>query len=202
MAKRFFDVILSILGLVILFPPHLVISILIKLDSQGPVLFVQDRVGLHNSDFKIYKYRTMFSDSDKLSNLTIGEGDSRVTKIGYYLRKYKIDEFPQLINVLIGNMSLVGPRPEIRKYVNYYSKEDMEILNIKPGITCNASLKYVNETEILEQSKNPEKFYIEEILPDKIKINKVYMNNSNIFVDFKILFKTFYQLLSKFISLD
>jgi lipopolysaccharide/colanic/teichoic acid biosynthesis glycosyltransferase len=139
----------------------------------------------------------MFIDSDKSGLLTLGEEESRVTKIGYYLRKYKIDEFPQLINVLIGNMSFVGPRPEIRKYVNYYLKDDMEILNIKPGITGYASLKYINETEILEKVENPEKLYIEKIMPDKIRINKIYMNTNNILIDFKIIIKTIYKILSQ-----
>lgn len=197
MVKRIFDVIFSLLGLIILLPLHLVISILIKLDSYGPVLYVQGRVGLHNSDFQIYKYRTMFVDSDKQGLLTLGEDESRVTKIGFYLRKYKIDEFPQLINVLNGTMSFVGPRPEIRRYVNYYSKDDMEILKIKPGITGYASLKYINETEILEKAENPEKFYIEEIMPDKIRINKIYINNNNIFIDLKIIVETIYKMLSQ-----
>ena len=142
----------------------------------------------------------MFVDSDKLGLLTLGENESRVTKIGFYLRKYKIDEFPQLINVFIGNMSFVGPRPEIRKYVNYYSNEDMEILNVKPGVTGYASIKYINETEILENSENPEKFYIEKVMPDKIRINKIYINHNNIFIDFGIIIKTIYKLLSQFIS--
>lgn len=197
MLKRIFDVIFSSLGLVLLLPLHLLLSILIKLDSKGPVLYVQDRVGLLNSDFKIYKYRTMYMDSDKISLLTLGEDDARVTKIGYYLRKYKIDEFPQLLNVLIGNMSFVGPRPEIRKYVNYYSKEEMQILKIKPGITGYASIKYINETEILEQSEDPEKVYIEEIMPDKIKLNKVYISNNNILIDFIIIIKTLFKMVSQ-----
>lgn len=199
MLKRVFDVIFSSLGLIVLFPLHVLVYFLIKLDSKGPVLFVQNRVGRYNTDFKIYKYRTMFVDSDKRGLLTLGEDESRITKIGYYLRKYKIDEFPQLINVLIGNMSFVGPRPEIRKYVNYYSKSDMEILKIKPGITGFASLKYMNETEILEKAQDPEKKYIDEIMPDKIRINKIYINNNNIFIDFKIIIRTIYKMFSQFI---
>ncbi|MBT8394333.1 MAG: sugar transferase [Bacteroidia bacterium] len=198
MLKRIFDVTFSFLGLIILLPLHLIISVLIKLDSPGPVLYVQDRVGLHNSDFKIYKYRSMFVDSDKLGLITLGEDESRITKIGFYLRKYKIDEFPQLINVLIGNMSFVGPRPEIRKYVNYYSKDDMEILKIKPGVTGYASIKYINETEILEQSVDPEKVYIEEIMPDKIKLNKIYIKKSNLFIDFVLIVRTLFRMVSRF----
>lgn len=194
MLKRIFDIFFSLLGILILLPLHLLIAILIKINSKGPVLYVQNRVGLLNSEFKIYKYRTMYLDSDKLGLLTLGEEDSRVTKIGYYLRKYKIDELPQLINVLIGNMSFVGPRPEIRKYVNYYSKIDMEILNIKPGITGYATIKYINESEILEQSTNPEKLYIEEIMPDKIKLNKIYINKNNIIIDTIIILRTLYNV--------
>lgn len=197
MLKRIFDVIFSFLGLILLLPLHVVISILIKLDSHGPVLFVQDRVGQFNSKFKIYKYRTMFADSDKLGLLTLGEDESRVTKIGFYLRKYKIDEFPQLINVLIGNMSFVGPRPEIRKYVNYYSNDDKEILKIKPGITGFASIKYINETEILEKAEDPEKVYIEEIMPDKIKLNKIYIKKNNILIDLHIIMKTLLKLVMR-----
>ena len=197
MLKRIFDIIFSSLGLILLSPLHILIAILIKLDSKGPVLYVQDRVGLLNSDFKIYKYRTMYLESDKLGLLTLGEEDSRVTKIGFYLRKYKIDELPQLMNVLIGNMSFVGPRPEIRKYVNYYSKEDMQILNIKPGVTGYASIKYINETEILEKAENPEKIYIKEIMPDKIKLNKVYISKNNIIIDFIIIIKTLFKMISR-----
>ena len=197
MLKRIFDIIFSSLGLILLSPLHILIAILIKLDSKGPVQYVQDRVGQFNSNFKIYKYRTMYVESDKLGLLTLGEEDARVTKIGFYLRKYKIDELPQLMNVLIGNMSFVGPRPEIRKYVNYYSKEDMQILKIKPGVTGYASIKYINETEILEQSSDPEKVYIEEIMPDKIKLNKAYINKNTIIIDFIIIIKTLSKMVSR-----
>jgi len=196
MLKRIFDVFFSFLGLILLLPLHIVICILIKLDSHGPVLYVQDRVGQFNSDFKIYKYRTMFIDSDKLGLLTLGENETRVTKIGFFLRKYKIDEFPQLINVLIGNMSFVGPRPEIRKYVNYYSNDDMEILKIKPGITGFASIKYINEPEILKKSEDPEKEYIEEIMPDKIKLNKIYIKKNSILIDLYIIIRTLLKLVT------
>lgn len=200
MIKRIFDITFSILGLLVISPALILIAIIIKIDSQGPILYIQDRVGIFNTDFKIYKFRTMYIESDKLGDLTLGDEDARVTKVGYYLRKYKLDELPQLINVLIGNMSFVGPRPEIRKYVNYYSQEDMEILNIKPGITGYASMKYVNEAEILENSENPEKVYIEEIMPDKIKINKLYIKNNNIFIDFKIIIKTIYKMVLQFLT--
>jgi len=166
------------------------------MDSKGPVLFNQVRVGLNNKDFKIFKFRTMRLGSDKLGLLTVGDKDPRITRIGYFLRKYKLDEFPQLFNVLIGNMSFVGPRPEVRKYVNLYSKEDLEILNVKPGITDYASIKYRNEVELIKQIDNPEKIYIEEIMPEKIKINKLYINNNNLFIDIKIILKTFATILT------
>jgi len=197
MLKRIFDIFFSLLGLILLLPLHVLLSILIKIDSNGPVFFVQDRVGLFNLDFKIYKYRTMYEESDKNGLLTLGDDDWRVTNIGFYLRKYKIDELPQLINVLIGNMSFVGPRPEIRKYVNYYSNDDMQILNVKPGITGYASIKYINETEILEQSEDPEKIYIEEIMPDKIKLNKMYIKKNNILIDLFIISKTLFKMISR-----
>jgi len=170
MLKRLFDIIFALIGLISLSPILVIISLLILLDSKGPVLFNQVRVGLNNKDFKIFKFRTMRLGSDKLGLLTVGDKDPRITRIGYFLRKYKLDEFPQLFNVLIGNMSFVGPRPEVRKYVNLYSKEDLEILNVKPGITDYASIKYRNEVELIKQIDNPEKIYIEEIMPEKILI--------------------------------
>ncbi|MEO8933450.1 MAG: sugar transferase, partial [Xanthomarina sp.] len=164
--------------------------VLIKLESKGPVFYRQTRVGINNKDFKIFKFRTMLTDSDKKGLLTLGDRDPRVTKTGYFLRKYKLDELPQLINVLIGNMSFVGPRPEVRKYVNYYSQEDLAILNVKPGITDYASIMYRNEAELLKEASNPEQFYIESIMPKKIELNKKYINNPGPFTDFKIIIKT------------
>lgn len=195
MIKRIFDVIFSIISLLVFSLVLILIAIIIKIDSKGPVFYIQDRVGRYNVDFKIFKFRTMYEESDKLGDLTLGDEDARVTKIGYFLRKYKLDELPQLINVLIGDMSFVGPRPEIRKYVNYYSIDDMQILDIKPGVTGYASLKYINEAEILEKSGNPEKVYIEEIMPDKIRINKIYIKNNSIIIDFKIIIRTGYKML-------
>ncbi len=196
MIKRLFDIIFSLIGLIILSPILILIAIFIKIDSKGPIFFRQLRVGRYNKDFKIFKFRTMQIDSDKLGLLTVGDKDPRVTKVGYFLRKYKFDEFPQLINVLIGNMSFVGPRPEVRKYVNFYSEEDLQILNVKPGITDYASIKYRNEAEIIKQANDAEKAYIEDIMPKKIKLNKVYLDNNNILTDIKIIFKTFLSILS------
>lgn len=191
MTKRLFDIFFSFIGLVILFPLLLIIAILIKIDSKGPVFYLQNRVGQNNTDFKIFKFRTMKVNADKLGLLTVGDKDPRVTKIGYYLRKFKLDELPQLINVMIGNMSFVGPRPEVRKYVDYYSESDREILKMKPGITDFASIEYRNEVEILKKASNPEKVYVEEIMPEKIKLNKLYLKKYSLLTDIKIILKTF-----------
>ena len=196
MIKRLFDIIFSLIGLIILAPILILIAICIKIDSKGPVFFRQLRVGRYNTDFKIFKFRTMKIDSDKLGLLTVGDKDPRITKVGYFLRKYKFDEFPQLINVLLGNMSFVGPRPEVRKYVNLYSEDDLLILNALPGITDYASIKYRNEAEIIRQATDAEKAYIEDIMPEKIKLNKKYIDNNNILTDIKIIIKTFLSILS------
>lgn len=196
MIKRLFDIIFSLIGLIFLSPILILIAICIKIDSKGPVFFRQLRVGRYSKDFKIFKFRTMQIDSDKLGLLTVGDKDPRVTKVGYFLRKYKLDEFPQLINVLVGHMSFVGPRPEVQKYVNFYTEEDLQILNVKPGITDYASIKYRDEAEIIRQAKDAEKAYVEDIMPEKIKLNKEYINNNNIFIDIKIILKTFLSIIS------
>lgn len=196
MIKRIFDILFSGIGLILLFPVLIIISILIIIDSKGPIFFKQTRVGQFNRDFKIFKFRTMHVDSHKMGLLTVGDKDPRVTKMGYFLRKYKLDEFPQLINVFLGTMSFVGPRPEVRKYVDYYSKDDLQIFNAKPGITDLASIEYRNEAELIKKAIDPEKVYIEEIMPAKIKLNKVYLSNNNIFTDIKIILKTFVSILS------
>ncbi|MFD2823599.1 sugar transferase [Lacinutrix iliipiscaria] len=190
MIKRLFDIVFSCIGLIILSPILLVIAILIKLESKGSIFYKQVRVGRHNQDFKIFKFRTMFIGSDKKGLLTLGDKDSRVTKVGYYLRKYKLDELPQLINVLIGNMSFVGPRPEVRKYVDHYSKDDLEIFKIKPGITDYASIAFRDEAELLKATNHPEKLYIEDIMPKKIALNKKYLNNNSLIADIKIICQT------------
>lgn len=196
MIKRLFDIIFSLIGLIFLSPILILIAICIKIDSKGPVFFRQLRVGRYSENFKIFKFRTMQIDSDKLGLLTVGDKDPRVTKVGYFLRKYKLDEFPQLINVLVGHMSFVGPRPEVQKYVNFYTEEDLQILNVKPGITDYASIKYRDEAEIIRQAKDAEKAYVEDIMPEKIKLNKEYINNNNIFIDIKIILKTFLSIIS------
>ncbi|OBQ52566.1 glycosyl transferase [Tamlana sp. s12] len=195
--KRCFDFVFALIGLVLLSPFFVIIIILIKFDSPGPVLFIQKRVGKNNIDFNIYKFRTMRVKSDNKGLLTIGNHDSRITKAGYILRRYKIDEFPQLINIIIGDMSFVGPRPELRHYVNYYNEDIMKIFQVRPGITGLASLKYRNEVELLENADDPEKFFIETIIPDKLKYNKEYIKKRNFFFDLKLIGLTIIQVITK-----
>lgn len=197
MIKRSFDVILSIVGLILLCPLLILISLLITLDSKGSIFFIQGRVGKNNKDFDIFKFRTMHVQSQKKGLLTLGNRDSRVTKIGYFLRRYKIDEFPQLINILKGDMSFVGPRPELRYYVNFYNDDDLKIFSVKPGITGLASLKYRNEVELLKAAKNPEDFYIKTIIPDKLRFNKMYIEQRNFFFDIKLICITIFKVISK-----
>ena len=196
MIKRLFDIVFSLIGLILLLPLLLIIALIIKVESKGSVFYKQVRVGKNNTNFKIFKFRTMFIGSDKKGLLTVGNKDPRVTKTGYFLRKYKLDELPQLINVLLGNMSFVGPRPEVRHYVNFYSKDDLIILTVKPGITDYASIYFRNEVEILKASDNPEKLYIEQILPKKIALNKQYIENNSLFTDIKIILKTILTIIS------
>ena len=187
---RFFDLILSLLGLVLLIPLFLVISILIVLDSKGGILFLQKRVGKNNADFRLVKFRTMFTGSEKKSSLTVGNKDRRITHAGALLRKYKLDELPQLINVLAGDMSMVGPRPEVRKYVELYTDEQKKVLFVKPGITDYASIEYINENELLANSADPEITYIRQIMPAKLELNLKYLQNPGIKNYFKIIGRT------------
>src|SRR5690606_15215814 len=156
MIKRTFDLVFSVIGLLVLSPILLLIAFLIKIDSKGPVFFIQERVGKHNKNFSIYKFRTMYTASQNQGLLTLGNHDSRITRVGFFLRRYKIDELPQLINILIGNMSFVGPRPDLRYFVNFYNEGDYIVFSAKPGLTGFASLKYCNEAELLNASENPE----------------------------------------------
>lgn len=187
---RFFDFILSLVGLVVLAPIFIVLAIWIKIDSKGPVFYKQVRVGQNGIDFGLFKFRSMVVDADKKGLITVGGRDPRITRSGYFIRKYKLDELPQLINVLVGDMSLVGPRPEVRKYVDLYTDEQQKALSVKPGITDYASIEYMDENEILGKSSDPEKTYIEEIMPEKIKYNMKYILNKNISEYFKIIFLT------------
>lgn len=190
MPKRFFDIFFSIVGIVILSPILLIISIWIILDSRGGVLYLQNRVGRNNKDFKLFKFRTMQTGADQKGLLTVGSKDLRITKAGYYLRKYKIDELPQLFNVLFGNMSFVGPRPEVRKYVELYTPEQLKVLSVKPGITDHASLLYFEESDLLSRSSNPEETYIKEVMPAKLKINLKYVEEHSFWSDLQIIIAT------------
>lgn len=194
--KRLFDLIFSFWGLFFLMPIFFVISLLILIDSRGGIFYLQTRVGKNEKEFKLFKFRTMKPASDQKGLLTVGSRDNRITKIGYYLRKYKLDELPQLINVFIGNMSLVGPRPEVKKYTDLYTPHQKQILTVKPGITDYASIEYINENEILGKSENPEKTYIDEIMPKKIELNLKYINEKSLYTDFKIIFRTILKIIS------
>ena len=193
---RFFDILLSGFGLIVLSPIFFILSIWIKLDSEGPVFYKQNRVGKDNVDFLLFKFRSMVTDADKKGLLiTVGGKDPRVTKSGYFIRKYKLDELPQLINVVWGDMSLVGPRPEVRKYVELYNNEQRKVLTVKPGITDYASIEYIDENKILGESEDPEKTYIEIIMPEKIQQNMKYINNKSLKEYFKIILLTIMKIL-------
>ena len=195
--KRFFDVVASGLGLIVLSPLFLVLAIWIKCDSKGPVFYRQVRVGRGNKDFRIFKFRSMRVGADKGSLVTIGGHDPRVTRSGYFIRKFKFDELPQLINVFLGDMSLVGPRPEVRHYVDYWTPEQMHVLDVRPGITDPASIKFRNENELMEKADDPEKYYIEVIMQEKIKLYLEYVNNNSFFYDLGLIFKTFKVIVSE-----
>ena len=195
--KRLFDIIASGLGLFALSPLFAVLAVWIKADSKGPVFYRQMRVGRDNKDFRLYKFRSMRPDSDKLGLITVGGRDPRVTRSGYYIRKYKLDEFPQLINVLKGDMSLVGPRPEVRKYVDMYTPEQLRVLSVRPGITSLASIRYRNENDILATATDPDKAYIEQVMPDKLAIDLEYVPRANLWTDIKLIFSTLKSILLK-----
>ena len=195
--KRLLDITASGLGLIVLSPLFLVLAIWIKLDSKGPVFYRQVRVGRNNKDFRIFKFRSMRVGSDKGSLITIGGRDPRITRSGYFIRKIKLDELPQLINVFVGDMSLVGPRPEVRHYVDYWTPEQMHVLDVRPGITDPASIKFRNENELMAQAEDPEKYYIEVIMQEKIKIYLEYVENHSFLGDIGLIFKTFWTIVKE-----
>lgn len=195
--KRLFDIVASGLGLVVLSPLFLMIAIWIKLDSKGPVFYRQVRAGKDNKDFRIFKFRSMRVGADRGSLVTIGGRDPRVTRSGYFIRKFKFDELPQLINVFFGDMSLVGPRPEVRHYVNYWTPEQMHVLDVRPGITDPASIKFRNENELMEQADDPEKYYIEVIMQEKIKLYLEYVEKHSFLYDIGLIFKTFWVIVKE-----
>lgn len=178
-------------------PIFIVIAIWVKLDSKGPVFYRQIRVGKDNKDFRLFKFRSMKIGADRQGLITVGGRDPRVTRSGYYIRKYKLDELPQLINVFIGDMSVVGPRPEVRKYVDLYTPGQMRVLSVRPGITDLASIRYRNENELLETVDDPETYYREVIMQDKLKINLEYVDNRSFWGDIKLIFATLYAIVAK-----
>ena len=192
--KRIFDLFFAFLGIMLLLPIYLLITIFIKLDSKGEILYKQERIGKDGIPFYVLKFRTMVPDAFSKGALTVGSRDPRVTGVGYYLRKYKLDELPQLFNVLFGEMSFVGPRPEVKKYTDLYNENQRVVLSVKPGITDYASIKYRNENDLLAQSSDPEKLYIEEIMREKLNLNLKYINDNNVFKDIKIIINTFYTI--------
>ena len=188
--KRLFDILASGIGIIILSPVLLIIALRIKTGSDGPVFFKQVRVGKDGKEFEILKFRTMVVDAEKMGRqITVG-ADNRITKVGGFLRKYKLDELPQLFNVFKGDMSLVGPRPEVPRYVKLYTEEQRKVLNVKPGITDLASIRYRDENELLGQAENPDEFYINTIMPDELALNLEYINKSNVFYDIYIIIET------------
>ncbi len=193
---RTFDILFSLIALIILFPFLLVIILIIPLDTRGPVFFRQTRAGKNGKDFRLIKFRTMVTGAEKKGGLTVGTRDPRITRVGFFLRRYKLDEIPPRVNVLNANMSLVGPRPEIRKYVEMYTDDQKKVLSVRPGITDYASIEYINENEILGRSPDPEKTYIEDVMPAKIRLNMQFIKKPTLGNYFRILGKTVTRLLS------
>lgn len=190
MAKRIFDIVVATAGLLILLPFLVLIALAIALDSKGPILFLQQRIGKGGEPFFLFKFRTMHVGSDKGTAITVGNRDPRITRVGYYLRKSKMDELPQLYNVLKGEMSFVGPRPEVKKFVDLYTPEQRRVLDVAPGMTDYASILFRNENELLAGKRDPVTFYVDHIMPQKLQLNLEYIDSNNLWVDIKILFKT------------
>lgn len=195
--KRLFDILVSFFILLLFLPVAVIIAFVISLESKGGVFYFQERIGKNGVPFQLWKFRTMQKNADQYGKLTVGMNDVRITKAGLFLRKYKLDEFPQFVNVLLGQMSIVGPRPEVQEYVTLYSKEQREVLEVKPGITDYASLEYFNENELLGKSTDPKKTYIEEVMPAKLAINRKYVQQSGFFQDIKIMWLTFMKILGR-----
>ncbi len=192
--KRLFDFVFSSIGLIIFSPLLLIISIAIKVSSKGKIFFKQKRIGIGYKEFTIYKFRTMYENSGGIQLTT--KSDDRITSVGKFLRKSKLDELPQLINVLLGDMSFVGPRPEVKRYADKYKENEKQVFKLKPGITDYASIRFINENELLEGKTDPEKYYLEEIVPEKVKINLDYAKDATIFKDIVVIFKTIFRVVS------
>ena len=193
--KRIFDIAISFFILLIFFPIGLLVSLTILFESRGGVFYFQERIGKNGVPFMLWKFRSMRNNADKSGKLTVGMKDPRITRSGVFIRKYKLDEFPQFVNVLKGEMSIVGPRPEVKEYVDLYTEDQKMILKVKPGITDLASLEYFKENELLGKSDDPQKTYIEEIMPAKIELNKEYISNPSIGADIKIMWQTFLKII-------
>ncbi|MFK7785482.1 MAG: sugar transferase [Crocinitomicaceae bacterium] len=193
--KRLFDIFVSLIILLIFLPFGIIISILIILESKGGAFYIQERIGRNGKSFGLFKFRTMRKNADKNGKLTVGMRDQRITKVGYILRKSKLDEFPQFLNVLIGQMSIVGPRPEVQEYVDHYTDEQRKVLTVRPGITDYASLEYFDENKLLGESEDPQRTYIQEIMPAKIELNKKYLERPTIGHDIQIMWKTFVKII-------
>ena len=196
MLKRLFDIVFSVLVILILLPFMFIITLIISFESEGGFFYFQKRVGKNNCDFILIKFRTMFVDADKNGLLTVGTNDKRITGFGKFLRKFKLDELPQLFNIILGDMSIVGPRPEVRKYVDLYTDEQKKVLSVRPGLTDYSSIEYIAENEILALSENAEKIYIEKIMPRKLELNIKYIQNKSFITDLKIIFKTVFKIFS------
>ncbi|MEN8223891.1 MAG: sugar transferase [Bacteroidota bacterium] len=194
--KRIFDFFLSLIALLMLLPLLVLIALWVMLDSKGGTFYLQERVGRSNKDFRIYKFRSMHPGADSKGLLTVGGRDPRVSKAGYFLRKTKLDELPQLLNILKGDMSFVGPRPEVRKYVDLYKESQMAVLDVRPGLTDYASLQYFEENKLLEKSEDPEKAYIEQIMPAKLDLNLRYIRDRSFWLDLRIIMKTIARIFS------
>lgn len=190
MVKRGFDILMALIGLMLLSPFFLLLALAIAVDSKGGVFYKQERIGKNRKPFKLLKFRSMSVGADKKGLLTVGFNDSRVTKVGRFIRKFKLDELPQLINILTGDMSFVGPRPEVKKYVDQYSEEQLKVLQVRPGLTDYASLEYFNENELLSKSPDPEATYLNEVMPSKLNLNFKYIQNQGFFTDLKLIFRT------------
>lgn len=194
-AKRIFDLLFAFVGVIVLLPLFLAIAVWIKLDSPGPVFFRQTRIGQFGREFTIYKFRTMVANAEALGKQITATDDQRITRSGKFIRRYKLDELPQLFNVFKGEMSLVGPRPEVPKYVALYMPEQRLVLEVSPGITDLASLKFRNESDLLAGVPNPEELYIQEIMPQKLELNLKYIAQASLRFDLLIILKTLWQVL-------
>jgi lipopolysaccharide/colanic/teichoic acid biosynthesis glycosyltransferase len=192
--KRVFDFIFSLAALILLLPVFIIVSIMVASDSKGGVFYLQERVGKDGKLFKLFKFRTMYVNSDRTTLITIGNRDPRITPVGFFLRKYKIDEFPQLINVIKGEMSLVGPRPEVKKFVDLYTRTQLQVLSVRPGISDFASIKFRNENALLEGRENPVEFYIKEIMPAKLELNLQYVQRRTFWMDLKVIALTIFSI--------